>query len=88
MLEAIGAAGGILRTLSTPRRMEPGEPDEAARVEVEIEVEGVDEKVAREALALAAAKLPVTTRFVRRGEVEGHGVEGHRSQADRHGSAA
>jgi large subunit ribosomal protein L16 len=36
---------------------------------VMFEVEGVDEKVAREALALAAAKLPVTTRFVRREEV-------------------
>jgi large subunit ribosomal protein L16 len=35
---------------------------------VMFEVEGVDEKMAREALALAAAKLPVTTRFVRREE--------------------
>jgi large subunit ribosomal protein L16 len=35
---------------------------------VMFEVEGVEEKVAREALALAAAKLPVTTRFVRREE--------------------
>jgi large subunit ribosomal protein L16 len=35
---------------------------------VMFELEGVDEKVAREALALAAAKLPVTTRFVRREE--------------------
>jgi large subunit ribosomal protein L16 len=30
------------------------------------EVEGVDEKTAREALALASSKLPVTTRFVKR----------------------
>ena len=35
---------------------------------VMFEVEGVDEKTAREAFALAAAKLPVTTRFVRREE--------------------
>jgi len=32
------------------------------------EVEGVTEQVAREAFALAAAKLPVRTRFVRREE--------------------
>jgi large subunit ribosomal protein L16 len=36
---------------------------------VMFEVEGVDEKTAREALALASAKLPVTTRFVRREEM-------------------
>jgi large subunit ribosomal protein L16 len=36
---------------------------------VMFEVEGVDEKTAREALALAASKLPVTTRFVRREDV-------------------
>jgi large subunit ribosomal protein L16 len=36
---------------------------------VMFEVEGVDEKTAREALALAASKLPVTTRFVRREEM-------------------
>jgi large subunit ribosomal protein L16 len=33
---------------------------------VMFEVEGVDEKTAREALALASSKLPVTTRFVKR----------------------
>jgi large subunit ribosomal protein L16 len=32
------------------------------------EVEGVTEQMAREAFALAAAKLPVKTRFVRREE--------------------
>jgi large subunit ribosomal protein L16 len=32
------------------------------------EVEGVSEKLAREAFALAAAKLPVRTRFVKREE--------------------
>jgi len=35
---------------------------------VMFELEGVDEKVAREALKLAAAKLPVATRFVTREE--------------------
>jgi large subunit ribosomal protein L16 len=33
---------------------------------VMFEVEGVDEKTARESLALAASKLPVTTRVVKR----------------------
>jgi len=33
-----------------------------------MEVEGVEEALAREALTLAAAKLPVRTRFVRREE--------------------
>jgi large subunit ribosomal protein L16 len=36
---------------------------------VMFEVEGVDEKTAREALALASSKLPVTSRFVRREEM-------------------
>jgi len=35
------------------------------------EIEGVDEKLAREALRLAATKLPIKTRFVTREEVEG-----------------
>jgi large subunit ribosomal protein L16 len=33
------------------------------------EVEGVTEDLARKALALAAAKLPVKTRFVKREEI-------------------
>ncbi|HEX9692127.1 MAG TPA: 50S ribosomal protein L16 [Gemmatimonadales bacterium] len=33
------------------------------------EIEGVSEQIAREALALAAAKLPVRTRFVQREEL-------------------
>lgn len=37
---------------------------------VMFEVGGVSEEVAREALRLAAHKLPVKTRFVRKGEVE------------------
>lgn len=41
----------------------------AARVKpgrIMFEMEGVSEEVAREALALAAAKLPIDTKFVRR----------------------
>ena len=34
------------------------------------ELEGVSEKIAREALRLAAAKLPIKTRFVTRGGAE------------------
>lgn len=34
------------------------------------EVAGVSEEVAREALRLAAHKLPVKTRFARKGEVK------------------
>lgn len=35
------------------------------------EIEGVDEVMAREALRLAANKLPIKTRFVTRAEMEG-----------------
>ncbi len=37
---------------------------------VMFEIGGVSEEVAREALRLASHKLPVKTRFVRKGEVE------------------
>jgi len=37
---------------------------------VMFEIAGVDEDVAREAFRLAAHKLPVKTKFVRKGEVE------------------
>jgi large subunit ribosomal protein L16 len=33
------------------------------------EIEGISEDLARKALALASAKLPVKTRFIRREEV-------------------
>ena len=43
---------------------------------VMFEIEGVSEEVAREALRLAAQKLPVQTKFVKReSEVEGDQVE-------------
>ncbi|HWZ29671.1 MAG TPA: 50S ribosomal protein L16, partial [Gemmatimonadales bacterium] len=35
---------------------------------VMFEVEGIEEKLAREALALAAAKLPLKSKFVKREE--------------------
>jgi energy-converting hydrogenase B subunit Q len=50
MLEAISTAGGILRTLSTPRRIESDDPDAGPRVEVEMEVEGVDEETLTRAI--------------------------------------
>jgi energy-converting hydrogenase B subunit Q len=44
LLDRIGAAGGILRTLSSVRRLEPVGDREAAGVELEIEVERLDEE--------------------------------------------
>src|SRR6266542_1008023 len=38
------------------------------------EIEGVDEKTAREAMMLAAQKLPVQTKFVTRAEQEGGAI--------------
>ena len=35
------------------------------------EIEGVDEKTARDAMKLASQKLPIKTRFVTRAEQEG-----------------
>ncbi|HSO28984.1 MAG TPA: DUF5612 domain-containing protein [Candidatus Sulfomarinibacteraceae bacterium] len=43
LVDRIGAAGGILRTLSTVRRLEPAEGG-APGVELEIEVEALDEE--------------------------------------------
>jgi large subunit ribosomal protein L16 len=40
----------------------------APRARVLFEVEGIAEDLAKKALALAAAKLPVKTRFVKREE--------------------
>jgi energy-converting hydrogenase B subunit Q len=44
LLDRIGAAGGILRTLSSVRRLEPAGEGETAGVELEIEVERLDEE--------------------------------------------
>lgn len=38
------------------------------------EIEGVDEATAREAMRLAAAKLPIRTKFVRRADQEGGAI--------------
>ena len=38
------------------------------------EIEGVDETTAREAMRLAAAKLPIRTKFVRRADQEGGAI--------------
>jgi large subunit ribosomal protein L16 len=37
------------------------------------EMEGVDEKTAREAIRLAAQKLPIKTKFITRKDQEGSG---------------
>ena len=44
LLDRIGAAGGILRTLSSVRRLEPASEGEPTGVEVEIEVEQLEEE--------------------------------------------
>jgi energy-converting hydrogenase B subunit Q len=44
LMERVGAAGGILRNLSTVRRLEALPESEPERVEIEIEVEGLDEE--------------------------------------------
>ena len=38
------------------------------------EIEGVDEKTARDAMRLAAQKLPIKTKFVTRGDQEGGAI--------------
>ena len=50
LLDRIGAAGGILRTLSSVRRLEPAGEGEAAGVELEIEVERLDEEAVLRAI--------------------------------------
>ena len=50
LLDRIGAAGGILRTLSSVRRLEPAGESEAAGVELEIEVERLDEEAVLRAI--------------------------------------
>jgi energy-converting hydrogenase B subunit Q len=53
LIGRVGAAGGILRNLSTVRRLEPAD-DAPSGVEIELEVEGLDE----EGLSQAVAGLP------------------------------
>ena len=54
LLERIGQAGGLLRTLSTVRRLPAVEDDASGGVELEIEVEALDE----EALVRVVAATP------------------------------
>jgi large subunit ribosomal protein L16 len=53
-----GGKGGVEEWVA---RVKPGR--------VLFEISGVDEKVAREAFALASSKLPVTTKFLARSEL-------------------
>ncbi|MBF8291122.1 MAG: ehbQ [Chloroflexi bacterium] len=100
LIDRIGAAGGVLRNLSTVRRLEAS-PDAGAdeaveRVEVEIEVEGLDEEVlVRTVHATPGVRAHRLTRsldriFGKRVIVIGGGAQvaqvalGAVSEADRH----
>jgi energy-converting hydrogenase B subunit Q len=96
LAEAIGRAGGRLRTLSTVRRLEPDAVTPAAGVELEIEVEGIDEEALVSALdSVAGLRAQRLTRsmdrvFGKRVIVVGGGAQvaqvalGAVSEADRH----
>jgi energy-converting hydrogenase B subunit Q len=95
LAERIAAAGGAVRTLSTVRRME-GDAARAARVELELEVEGLDEealvRVIHGAPGLRAQRLTraLGRVFGKRIIVIGGGAQvaqvalGAVSEADRH----
>jgi energy-converting hydrogenase B subunit Q len=96
LAEAIGKAGGRLRTLSTVRRLEPDADRGVAGVELEIEVEGVNEASLVSALdnvsGLRAQRLTrsMDRVFGKRVIVVGGGAQvaqvalGAVSEADRH----
>jgi energy-converting hydrogenase B subunit Q len=96
LAEAIGRAGGRLRTLSTVRRLEPETADGSAGVELEIEVESVDEEALVQAIdGVAGLRAQRLTRsmdrvFGKRVIVVGGGAQvaqvalGAVSEADRH----
>ncbi len=106
LLDRIGAAGGLLRTLSTVRRIEPVGDGSAAigvsgagptrRVELEIEVEGLDEeRLVRTVVGTPGVHAQRLTRsldriFGKRVIVIGGGAQvaqvalGAVSEADRH----
>ena len=96
LAEAIGRAGGRLRTLSTVRRLEPEGRTTARGVELEIEVEGVEEEALVETLdSVAGLRAQRLTRsmdrvFGKRVIVVGGGAQvaqvalGAVSEADRH----
>ncbi|MHB8398213.1 MAG: DUF5612 domain-containing protein [Candidatus Limnocylindrales bacterium] len=93
---SIGRAGGLLRTLSTVRRIEPATAEEHGGVELEIEVEGLDdETVARAVEQTNGIRAQRLTRsldrvFGKRVIVVGGGAQvaqvalGAVSEADRH----
>ena len=93
LLDRIGAAGGILRTLSSVRRLEPASEGEAAGVELEIEVERLDEEAVLRAIhGTPGVRAHRLTRsldriFGKRVIVIGAGAQvalGAVSEADRH----
>ncbi len=96
LADAIGRAGGRLRTLSTVRRLEPDGASDPPGVELEIEVEGVDEEALVAALdGVAGLRAQRLTRsmdrvFGKRVIVVGGGAQvaqvalGAVSEADRH----
>ncbi len=95
LIDRLGAAGGTLRTLSTVRRL-AAEDGTADRVEIEIEVEGLDEeKLVRTVHATPGVRAHRVTRsldriFGKRVIVIGGGAQvgqvalGAVSEADRH----
>ena len=96
LAEAIGRAGGRLRTLSTVRRLEPETAEGSPGVELEIEVESVDEEALVQAIdGVAGLRAQRLTRsmdrvFGKRVIVVGGGAQvaqvalGAVSEADRH----
>jgi energy-converting hydrogenase B subunit Q len=92
----IGDAGGLLRTLSTVRRIEPAEEGKPAGAEIELELEGLDEEAAVRAIhgtpGLRAQRLTrsLDRVFGKRVIVVGGGAQvaqvalGAVSEADRH----
>jgi energy-converting hydrogenase B subunit Q len=96
LAEAIGRAGGRLRTLSTVRRLEPETDKGSPGVELEIEVESVDEEALVQAIdGVAGLRAQRLTRsmdrvFGKRVIVVGGGAQvaqvalGAVSEADRH----
>ena len=95
LIGRVGAAGGILRNLSTVRRLEPVD-DAPPGVEIELEVEGLDEEgLSRAVVGLAGLRAHDLTRsldrvFGKRVIVVGGGAQvaqvalGAVSEADRH----
>ncbi|MBF6606979.1 MAG: DUF5612 domain-containing protein [Chloroflexi bacterium] len=92
----IGEAGGLIRTLSTVRRIEPATEDGSPGIELEVEVEGLDEEaVVRAVHSTSGVRTQRLTRsldrvFGKRVIVVGGGAQvaqvalGAVSEADRH----